>query len=143
MEEDTRKLLQECNKGCKMAIDSMEQVKGHISDDSLEKVIDEYEEKHRKIEDESSVLLDQAGQEEKEPGAAASTFAWMSTGMKLAMNDDNRQIAKLMMDGCNMGIQSISENINKYPEASKESIHIAKDLVKMEEAFMGELKDFL
>lgn len=143
MEEDTRKLLQECNKGCKMAIDSMEQVKGHISDGSLEKLFDEYEEKHRKIEDESSALLDRAGQEEKEPGAAASTFAWMSTGMKLAMNDDNRQIAKLMMDGCNMGIQSISENINKYPEASKESIHIAKDLVKMEEAFMGELKDFL
>lgn len=143
MEEDTRKLLQECNKGCKMAIDSMEQVKGHISDGSLEKLFDEYEEKHRKIEDESSVLLDRAGQEEKEPGAAASTFAWMSTGMKLAMKDDNRQIAKLMMDGCNMGIQSISENINKYPEASKESIHIAKDLVKMEEAFMGELKDFL
>lgn len=143
MEEDTRKLLQECSRGCKMAIDSMEQVKEHISDDRLEKVIDEYEDKHRKSEYEASVLLDQAGQEEKEPGVAASAFAWVSTEMKLAMKDDNRQVAKLMMNGCNMGIQSISENINKYQDASKESIHIAKGIVKMEEAFMGELKDFL
>lgn len=143
MEEDTRKLLQECNRGCKMAIDSIEQVRGHISDGRLEKVIDDFECKHRKSEEESSAILGQAGQEEKEPGAAASAFAWMSTGMKLAMKDDNRQIAKLMMDGCNMGIQSISESINKYQDASKESMHIAKNLVKMEEDFMGELKDFL
>lgn len=35
----------------------------------------------------------------------AAAFSRMSTGMKMLMKDDNRQAAKILMDGCNMGIQ--------------------------------------
>ncbi len=59
------------------------------------------------------------------------------------IEDDGHQIAKLMMDGCNMGIQSISEYQNKYKEASKEATELAKKLVKTEENFMQEMKQFL
>ena len=57
--------------------------------------------------------------------------------------DDNNQIAKIMMNGCNMGIQSISEDINKYSNASSESVSLAKKLVKAEENFMRDLERFL
>ena len=33
MNEDTRKLLEECNSGCKMALGSMKQVKEYIQDE--------------------------------------------------------------------------------------------------------------
>ena len=56
---------------------------------------------------------------------------------------DSRQIAKIMTDGCNMGIQSVSEYINKYPAASGDSVSLAKDLVKTEESFMKELREYL
>ena len=70
------------------------------------------------------------------------SFGFM-TDIKLLVNKDDSQVAKLAMDGCNMGIQSLSEFINKYEDASSESIAIAKKIVKAEEQFMQELKEFL
>ena len=73
----------------------------------------------------------------------ASMFSRFMTDIKLLVNKDDSQVAKLAMDGCNMGIQSLSEFINKYEDASSESIAIAKKIVKAEEQFMQELKEFL
>ena len=73
----------------------------------------------------------------------ASAFSWLSTEMKMMFKDDNTKIAKIMMNGCNMGIQSISEDINKYSNASSESVSLAKKLVKAEENFMRDLERFL
>ncbi|MCI9051571.1 MAG: hypothetical protein HFI05_06520 [Lachnospiraceae bacterium] len=143
MNEDTRKLLEECNSGCKMALGSMKQVKEYIQDEKLKKIVESYKQKHEQLEIESSNLLKGAGNSEKEPGVMASMFSWFTTEMKLMIEDDGHQIAKLMMDGCNMGIQSISEYQNKYKEASKEATELAKKLVKTEENFMQEMKQFL
>lgn len=143
MEEDTVKLLRECNSGCKMAISSMNQVKESIQEEKLLKVIDEYDKKHRKLEDKISVLLSESKNAEKEPKKTAEVFSWVSTEMKLMMRDDSHEIAKIMMNGCNMGIQGLSRYINEYGNASQESISIAKELVKAEEDFMKELKQFL
>ena len=48
-----------------------------------------------------------------------------------------------MMDGCNMGIQSVSEYKNKYTEASGQSISIAEKLINIEERFMEELRAYM
>ena len=48
-----------------------------------------------------------------------------------------------MMDGCNMGIQSIGKFLNEYEEASSESRSLAKKLLHMDEQLMKELKPFL
>ena len=63
--------------------------------------------------------------------------------MKLMLHDDSSQIAKLLMDGCNMGIQSIGKFLNEYEEASSESRSLAKKLLHMDEQLMKELKPFL
>ena len=73
----------------------------------------------------------------------AAAFSWFTTEVKMLIKDDSTQIAKIMMNGCNMGIQSISEDLNKYTEASEESKALAKKLVKEEERFMKELKEYL
>lgn len=143
MQEDTVKLLRECNSGCKMAINSMNQVKEYIQEEKLLKTIDEYDKKHRKLEDKISILLDESANEEKEPKKMAEVYSWVSTEMKLMIRDDSHEIAKIMMNGCNMGIQSLSRYINEYGNASAESLSIAKDLVKAEEEFMKALKQFL
>lgn len=143
MNEDTRKLLEECTSGCKMAVESMGQVKEYIEDSELLQVIDSCKQKHEKLEQDAAALLAELGKPEKEPGAMASTFSLFTTEMKLMMNADNHKIAKLMMDGSNMGVQSLSEYQNKYAEASKEAKDVVKKLVKTEEDFMKELKPFL
>ena len=44
----------------------------------------------------------------------------------MMLNDDSSKIAEMMIDGANMGIKSITEKLNRYSEAEKESISLAK-----------------
>ena len=142
MEDAERKLLQECNAGAKMAVKSIDQVCEHASDGKLLDLLSAYKDKHKEIEKETTELLEGDGQKTKEPGVMASAFAKTSTGVKLMMQEDSSQIAKIMMDGCNMGIQAISEKVNAYPSASEKSRKIARKLIQIEEDFMEEMKAF-
>lgn len=132
VDSDTRNLLKECNAGSKMATNSMEQIHEYIVD-----------EKHIKLGEEITQLLEEYGADEKDPDKMAKVFAWLTTEVKMMFKDDAHQVAKIMMDGCNMGIQSVSEYINKYAAADDKSVELAKELVKIEEEFMKDLKEFL
>lgn len=67
METHTKKLLEECNSGCKMGINSMKQVSDYIKDEKLKDLVNEYIRKHQDLEKETSRLLQQSGEEEKDP----------------------------------------------------------------------------
>lgn len=140
---DTLSLTGHCDAGCKMAIDSMEQVNRYITNKGLKNVIDSCRIRHYELKQEASDLLNMYGKKEQDPSIAASVFSWISTEIKMFLKDDNRQIVKIMMNGCNMGIQSLCENINKYTKASKESVSLAKKIVKAEENFVKDLEPFL
>lgn len=62
---------------------------------------------------------------------------------RLMMKGDCHQVAKLMMNGCNMGIQSIAKCQNECRDASREARQIAEGLIHTEEDFMGRMKEFL
>lgn len=143
MNNETKELLKECNQGCKMALNSMDQIQKYVTDENLKRLLEEYRGKFEHTEDASSRLLESAGIHEMKPKMMASAFSWISTEMKMMMEQDSHQIAKIMMDGCNMGIQSVAEYINKYTQASPESIELAHELLKNEEDFMDELKHYL
>lgn len=143
MDEQTTKLLKECNSGCKMAINSIDRLKDFVTNPELDKKLAEAKEQHRYLENETSKLLKEAGQEEKEPDRMAAAFSWITTEVKMMIKDDSSQVAKVLMNGCNMGIQSISECMNQCSNASHESKSLAKKLVKCEEQIMEDMKKFL
>ena len=130
MEEQTGKLLKECSSGCKMAINSLNQVRDFVKDEKLHQLLDEYDKKHKALEEDISRLLEKHGEQEKDPHPAAAAFSRITTDV-------------LLMDGCNMGIQSIGKFLNEYEEASSESRSLAKKLLHMDEQLMKELKPFL
>ncbi|MFY9497041.1 MAG: hypothetical protein WBK22_08775 [Halanaerobiales bacterium] len=143
MSNDTVKLLRECNAGCKSATNSMEQVLRYLDNEDLKNLIDEYNDKHIKLGDECHQMLNELDEEEKDPDKMAKTFSWISTEVKLMMNDNSQKIAELMIDGCNLGIKSLSKYINQYKNASNESVDLAKRLIKIEQEFMNELLKYL
>lgn len=143
MNEDTISLLKECNSGCKMATNSIEQVLPYIKNDTLKSVIEGYNDKHIKIGDECHHMLNKSQEEEQDPPTMAKAFSWISTEMKLVVNNDSHKIADLLIDGCNMGIKSVSAYINKYKSASEDSRALAKRLVGMEQEFLKELLEYL
>lgn len=143
MNEDTVNLLKECNAGCKSATNSMEQVQPYIKNEGLKSLISEYNNKHIKIGDEFHQMLNQYEKKEQDPSVMAKAFSWISTEVKLMINDDTHKIADLMIDGCTMGIKTVSEYINKYKTASKEAVELARKLVKEEQEFMDKLLEYI
>ena len=143
MDEQTRKLLEECSIGCKMAVNSLEQITGYIKDSDLKKLVENYISRHKDLEAEAVKALQNSGNDAKDPGALSSVFAWFTTEMKLTFNDDNTRIAKLLMDGCNMGIQTLGERMNTLNQADSGAQALARKIIKAEQDLMKELQAFL
>jgi hypothetical protein len=143
MNEDTVRLLKECNSGCKMATNSMEQVLPYVTDDKLKSMIMNYNDKHIKIGDECHQMLNESLENEQDPHVMAKAFSWISTEVKMIMGNEAHKIADLLIDGCNMGIKSLSEYLNKYTSAAEESREIARKLIRMEQEFMNDLLQYL
>lgn len=143
MEKQTVALLKECNAGCKMAVKSMAQIEEFLMNAELGQTLAAYRKQHEKLEEESSKLLAELGEGGRQPDKLAAAFSWITTEVKLMVKDDASQIAKILMNGCNMGIQSISECLNKNKDASHDSISVAKKLIKCEEKLMEDMKEYL
>ena len=121
----------------------MTQILDYVDDDDLERLIRKYIRKHEELEEESSSIIKEAGREIKEPGILSNAFIWFTTEIKLMLKDDDHGICKILMNGCNMGIQSISEKINACCQTDREVRKHAEKLVSMEETFMQELKTYV
>ncbi len=143
MDESTIELLKECSSGCHMAMESVKKMREYTKDSTLNDLLEAYGEKHRKLEGEIADQLKSCGKYESEPAKMAEIMARTEMNVKMFMHPDDHQVAKIMMDGCNMGIQSVSGYVNKYPDASKESQNMAKQLIGIEEDFMQEMKGFV
>ena len=126
MDTSTYEILKECNSGCRMALNSIEQLAVYLKSQELQDLFCKYKEDYEKMEKESIRLSEGKLQEEKLSEKAAETFAWISAEVKMMLNDDSSKIAEMMIDGANMGIKSITEKLNRYSEAEKESISLAK-----------------
>ena len=143
MYQQTKEILKECSQGCKMALNSIEQISEYVKDTKLKNVFKEYRDKYRKMEDESIQLSGGCVQQETTSDKMAEAFSWMTAEVKLRLKDDNTQIAKMMMDGGNMGVKSIAEKLNQCPDASRESISLAKKFEKCNEKLVEEMKQFI
>lgn len=130
---DSVLLLQDCIAGCKMALESMDDIREHTDDKQLRELIDKYYDEHTGLSVDCRDMLDKAGADIKELGVFAKMAAKLQTAMKMAVNDDQSQAAKLLTEGCNMGIETISGSLNEYRDADSKSVAIAERLRTLEE----------
>ena len=143
IEQDTIKLLRECDAGVKMGVSSIEDVLGSVTSDRLEKILTDCKEEHEKLDRELQEILDKFNDDGKEPAAIAKGMSWMKTNMKLAMNETDATIADLMTDGCNMGVKSLNKYLNKYEAADEVSKDITKRLINLEEKLAVDIRYYL
>ena len=143
IEQDTIKLLRECDAGVKMGISSIEDVLDHVQADKLRKRLTNCKAEHRKLEKEIRNQLDQFHDDGKAPNPVAKSMSWMKTGMKLAMNDSDETIADLMTDGCNMGVKSLNRYLNQYKAADEVSKDITKRLIHLEQQLTTDMRQYL
>lgn len=143
VEQDTIRLLRECDAGVKMGISSIEDVLGKVGDKELEKLLTVCEEEHEKLDREIDSLLKKYKDDGKDPAVMAKGMSWIKTNVMLAMNDSDKTVADLMTDGCNMGVKSLNKYLNKYEAADEVSKDITKRLINLEEKLVIDIRKFL
>lgn len=141
--QDTVKLLKECDAGAKMAITSIDEVLEKVCDEELKRILQESKAKHKELESELDMLLIQQGAQEKEPGTMAKSMSWMKTNMKLSMDNSDGTVADLITDGCNMGIKSLYRYLNQYKEADRKARGLCEKLIDAEEQLRSKLRAYL
>lgn len=143
IEQDTIKLLRECDAGITMGVDSIADVLPHVKDEQLRKKLTFCKEEHEKLREELNQLLNKYHDDGKDPNPIAKGMSWMKTNMKLTMEDTDATIADLMIDGCNMGVKSLNKYLNQYKAADEVSKDITKRLIHLEEKLTQDIRKYL
>lgn len=143
VEQDTIKLLRECDAGIKMGVSSIDEVLGNIKSDKLRRALKTCRDEHVQLQDEIQVLLDEYHDDGKEPNPIAKGMSWIKTNVKMGMDESDHTVADLMTDGCNMGVKSLSRYLNQYAAASEKSKDITKRLIALEQRLTDQMRDFL
>ncbi len=143
VEQDTIKLLRECDAGVKMGVSSIEDVVGYVKSDDFRRYLTDCKAEHDKLDEELQQLLDKYQDEGKDPNPIAKGMSWMKTNIKLVVNESDNTIADLMTDGCNMGVKSLNRYLNEYKAADEVSKDICKRLINLEEQLAIDIRQFL
>ena len=144
IEQDTIKLLRECDAGVQMGISSIDDVLDRVQDKSFRRCLEECRSDHVKLDRGLQAHLDTYHDEGKDPNPIAQGMSWVKTNVKLAVEaDTDAAIASLMTDGCNMGVKSLHRYLNQYKAADEPSKAIAKRLIDLEEKLVLDIRQYL
>ena len=143
IEQDTIKLLRECDAGVKMGVASIEDVLDHVEKPDFRKKLMGCKDEHQQLKAEIQSHLDRFHDEGKNPNPIAKGMSWMKTNMKMTMDNSNATVADLITDGCNMGVKSLNRYLNQYEAADEESKDIAKRLIHLEAQLAVDIRQYL
>ena len=143
IEQDTIKLLRECDAGIKMGVSSIEDVLDHVKNKDLRTHLTRCRDEHNALKSEIQKELDRFHDDGKDPNPIAKGMSWIKTNVKLGMDDSDKVVADLLTDGCNMGVKSLSSYLNRYAAADEASKDAAKRLIALEEKLAVDLRGFL
>jgi len=143
IEQDTVKLLRECDAGVKMGIASIEDVLDDVCSESFRGYLTDCMEEHERLKTEIQILLAKYRDEGKDPNPVVKGMSWIKTNLKLGMDESDKTIADLMTDGCNMGVKSLNRYLNQYKAADEVSKDITKRLINLEQQLTLDMRQFL
>ena len=143
VEQDTIKLLRECDAGIKMGITSIDDVLEHVEHQPFHDKLTRCRNEHEQLQQEIQGLLGRYKDEGKDPNPIAKGMSWMKTNVKLGMEDSDATIAGLITDGCNMGVKSLNRYLNQYKAADEVSKDITKRLINLEEKLIIDIREYL
>lgn len=143
IEQDTVKLLRECDSGIKMGIKSIDDVLDNVKSKELKDALEGCKSEHLKMQNDIKILLDKCHDDGKNPNPIAEGMSWMKTGVMLTFDESDNTVADLMTDGCNMGVKSLTRYLNKYKAASEDAKTLAKRLISSEEQLAIRIRKFL
>jgi hypothetical protein len=143
IEQDTIRLLRECDAGIKMGIESIDDILPKVKDETFKNILAENRKKHIELKEKIKDALSDFQDDGKEPLLFAQIMSQFKTSFKTAINPTDNAIANLITDGGNMGVKSLNRYLNEYQAADENSKNITKKLIAVEERLVADTKEFL
>ena len=143
IEQDTVKLLRECDAGIKMGISSIDDVLEHVKKEDFRKKLEKCKQEHEDLQIKILQELEKYGDDGKDPNPIAEAMSWVKTNVKLGMHESDHTVADLITDGCNMGVKSLNRYLNQYEAADEVSKDIAKRLINLEQKLSEDMRAYL
>lgn len=143
IEQDTIRLLRECDAGVKMGVESLEEVLDKVQSEQFRQKLRDCAQQHRDIAAQIRAELHRFCDEGKNPNPIAKSMSWIKTNVKLGMDDSDKTVACLITDGCNMGVKSLSTYLNEYKAAEEKAKDIAKKLIALESQLAVDIREYL
>lgn len=143
IEQDTIRLLRECDAGIQMGVSAIDDVLERVQAPDMYRRLSACKRAHESLKTEINVMLADCHDDGKAPNPLAQGMSWLKTNAAMAMNGSDQTIASLMTDGCNMGVKSLGRYLNQYEAASEDSKNITKRLIGLEQKLSDDLREYL
>ena len=143
IENDTIKLLRECDSGTKMGIKSISDVIDKVESEDFKKILNDSKLQHEKLENEIQDELIRFKDDGKDPSMMLTGMSKIKTNIKIGLDNEDSTIAELIIDGCNMGVKSLNKYLNEYKAAEEYAKDITKKLINTEQQLSEDLRDYL
>ena len=143
IEQDTIRLLRECDAGIQMGVSAIDDVLERVQAPDMYRRLSACKRAHESLKTEINGMLADCHDDGKAPNPLAQGMSWLKTNAAMAMNGSDQKIASLMTDGCNMGVKSLGRYLNQYEAASEDSKDITKRLIGLEQKLSDDLREYL
>ena len=143
IEQDTIRLLRECDAGVKMGIAAIDEVLSDVENERFKAKLIDLKDDHQQLNGDIQKLLGKYHDDGKNPNPFIKGMSQLKTNFKMAAEKSDETIADLMTDGCNMGVKSLSRYLNQYKAADESSKELTKRLIKIESDFTAEIRPYL
>ena len=141
--KETIHILKECDAGVKMALASLDDVWEYVQQPELRAILNTTRSQHQMVSREVQSLLQEFGGKEKDPNPVARGMSAMKTNVKLGLDKSDSAVATLLLEGCDMGIQSLHRYLNRYRGAEVPARALCRTLVAIEEQLARDMRRFL
>ncbi|MBE6879230.1 MAG: hypothetical protein E7490_00145 [Ruminococcaceae bacterium] len=143
IEQDTIKLLRECDAGIQMGVSAINDVLDYAKDKSLRESLLISKTAHNGLDKKLRGRLDSFHDKGKDPPMMIKGMSYIKTNAKLMADPSDSTVADLITDGCNMGIKSLSKYLNQYKAADEDSKNLTKALIGIEEKLADDMRGYL
>lgn len=143
IEQDTIRLLRECDAGIKMGVSAIDEVLSHVNDLRFRLILTQCRSKHESLSHKAQCLLECYQDEGKDPPPLAKGMSWLKTNWKMAMDGSDASIADLITDGCNLAVKGLTRYLHQYKAADEASKKIALELILLEDQLVQDIRPYL
>ena len=143
MQNDTVRLLSQCDAGISMALSAIDEVLPAAEDPHLRKTLHMSKAAHQNLQTRTRQLLTEHHAPGKSPNPMAKAMNWLKTNTSLAFRPGDGTVADLVVSGCNMGVKNLYRYQNQYRGADCPSKNVADELIGLEADLANSLYPYL